>query len=101
MFLISKPKLVIAQSTAGVVGAFPTLNARSTEILRGWLDEITMALAEHDERHPDAPAASYAANLIVHRSNDRLAEDLAAIVDYRVPIVITSLGLRDDVIEAV
>ncbi|WP_280200667.1 NAD(P)H-dependent flavin oxidoreductase [Nocardia cyriacigeorgica] len=101
MFLISKPKLVIAQSTAGVVGAFPTLNARSTEILRGWLDEITMALAEHDERHPEAPAASYAANLIVHRSNDRLAEDLAAIVDYRVPIVITSLGLRDDVIEAV
>lgn len=91
MFLISKPKLVIAQARAGIIGAFPTLNARSVESLRDWLAEIGESVA----------GAPYAANLIVHRSNTRWEEDLAAVVDHRVPVVITSLGLRSEVVGAV
>lgn len=101
MFLVSTPQLVIAQSTAGIVGAFPTLNARPAAQLCEWLTEITEALASHNNRYPGRPAGPFAANLIIHRSNDRLEQDLAAVVDHQVPIVITSLGLRPDVIEAV
>ena len=95
MFLISGPALVIAQCRAGVIGAFPSLNARTTEILDQWLTEIETALVAH----PDA--APYAVNLIVHKSNARLAEDLALCVRHRVPLVITSLGARPDVNDAV
>ncbi|MEE2030752.1 NAD(P)H-dependent flavin oxidoreductase [Rhodococcus chondri] len=101
MFLVSNPELVIAQCTSGIVGSFPSLNARPHAQLREWLVRITEALAKHDANNPDAPSAPYAVNLIVHRSNDRLEEDLAAVVDFRVPIVITSLGARTDVYEAV
>ncbi|WP_405136523.1 NAD(P)H-dependent flavin oxidoreductase [Nocardia sp. NBC_01388] len=101
MFIISGPELVIAQCAAGVIGTFPSLNARPQSMLREWLTEITERLAKHDADHPEAPAAPYAVNLIVHKSNDRLAEDLATIVEFRVPIVITSLGARHDVNEAV
>ena len=93
MFLISGPALVIAQCRAGVIGAFPSLNARSTEILDQWLTEIETALAAHD--------APYAVNLIVHKSNARLEEDLALCVRHKAPLVITSLGARPDVNEAV
>ncbi|MFD6452581.1 NAD(P)H-dependent flavin oxidoreductase [Nocardia sp. NPDC060220] len=93
MFLISKPKLVIAQSRSGVVGSFPTLNARSVESLREWLAEINEAVADAN--------TPYAANLIVHRSNTRWEADLAAVVEHRVPVVITSLGLRSEVVGAV
>jgi nitronate monooxygenase len=95
MFLISGPALVIAQCRAGVIGAFPSLNARSTEILDQWLTEIETAQA----LHPDA--APHAVNLIVHKSNARLEEDLALCVRHKVPLVITSLGARPDVNDAV
>lgn len=101
LFIISNPDLVIAQCKAGVVGSFPSLNARPLEVLEQWLERITSELAAHDAAHPDRPAAPFAVNLIVHRSNDRLAEDLALCVKYRVPIVITSLGAREDVNQAV
>ncbi|MGV9408739.1 NAD(P)H-dependent flavin oxidoreductase [Nocardia sp. NPDC003693] len=101
MFLVSKPKLVIAQAKAGVIGSFPTLNARSVGILREWLAEIDEELTAHDAENPHARKAAVAANLIVHRSNDRLDADLAALIEFRVPIVITSLGLRPEVIDAV
>jgi len=95
LFIISNPALVIAQCTAGVVGSFPALNARPAERLDAWLSEITAALAA-------APnAAPFAVNLIVHRSNTRLEHDLAACVRHRVPVIITSLGARRDVFEAV
>ncbi|MBO0852276.1 MAG: nitronate monooxygenase [Nocardia sp.] len=97
MFIVSNPDLVIAQSTAGVVGSFPTLNARPQSQLRVWLEQITEALAKYDAENPDAPSAPYAVNLIVHRTNDRLLEDLAVVEEFQVPIVITSLGARTDV----
>jgi nitronate monooxygenase len=100
LFIISNPKLVIAQCKAGVVGSMPALNARPAEQLEEWLIEITEALAAHDREHPDQPAAPFAINQIVHKSNDRLEHDMAMCVKYKVPIIITSLGAREDVNEA-
>ena len=101
MFIISNPKMVIAQCTAGIVGSFPALNARPQSQLDAWLDEITGALRDWDEAHPDQPAAPFAVNQIVHRSNDRLEADLATCEKYRVPLVITSLGARVELNDAV
>ena len=101
LFIISNPKLVIAQCTAGIVGSFPALNARPAAQLDDWLAEITEALAAWDRTHPGQPAAPFAVNQIVHRSNDRLEHDLTLCAKYRVPIVITSLGARPEVNQAV
>ena len=101
LFIISNPKLVIAQCKAGVVGSMPALNARPAEQLDEWLAEITEALASHDRDHPDRPAAPFAVNQIVHRSNDRLDHDIRVCAKFKVPIVITSLGARTDVNDAV
>ncbi|ABF10546.1 nitronate monooxygenase [Cupriavidus metallidurans] len=101
LFIISNPDLVIAQCKAGVVGSFPALNARPAEKLEEWLDRITTELGEHNAKHPDRPAAPFAVNQIVHKSNDRLEHDLEMCVRYKVPIVITSLGARVEVNEAV
>jgi nitronate monooxygenase len=97
LFIISNPKLVIAQCKAGVVGSMPALNARPAEQLEEWLIEITEALNKHNQDHPDQPAAPFAINQIVHKSNDRLEHDMALCVKYKVPIIITSLGAREDV----
>ena len=97
LFIISNPKLVIAQCIAGVVGSMPALNARPAEQLEEWLIEITEALAKHNRDHPDQPAAPFAINQIVHKSNDRLEHDMALCVKYKVPIIITSLGAREDI----
>ncbi|QCB45986.1 nitronate monooxygenase family protein [Hydrogenophaga sp. PAMC20947] len=97
LFIISNPKLVIAQCKAGVVGSMPALNARPASQLDEWLAEITEALAAHDKANPDNPAAPFAINQIVHKSNDRLEQDMALCEKYKVPIVITSLGAREDV----
>ena len=101
LFIISHPALVIAQCKAGIVGAFPALNARPAAQLDEWLHEITEALAAHDKAHPEAPAAPFAVNQIVHRSNSRLESDLELTVKWKAPIVITSLGAREDVNQAV
>jgi len=101
LFIVSTPALVIAQCKAGIVGSFPALNARPKEKLDEWLVEIKRALAEHDAAHPEAPSAPFAVNQIVHRSNDRLMHDLEACVRHEVPLVITSLGAREDVNAAV
>jgi nitronate monooxygenase len=101
LFIISNPKLVIAQCQAGIVGAMPALNARPASQLDEWLAEITESLAAWDRVHPDRPAAPYAVNQIVHKSNDRLEHDMAVCAKYRVPVVITSLGARTDVNDAV
>ncbi len=97
LFIISTPKLVIAQCIAGVVGCMPALNARPAEQLEEWLIEITEALAAHNQAHPESPAAPFAINQIVHKSNDRLEHDMAMCVKYQVPIIITSLGAREDI----
>lgn len=97
LFIISNPKLVIAQCIAGVVGSMPALNARPKEQLEEWLIEITEALAAHNAAHPDKPAAPFAINQIVHKSNDRLEHDMAMCVKYKVPIIITSLGAVEDI----
>ena len=101
LFIISNPKLVIAQCTAGVVGSMPALNARPAEQLDEWLAEITEGLAAWDKAHPDNPAAPFAINQIVHKSNDRLEHDMQLCAKYKVPIIITSLGAREDVNQAV
>ena len=101
LFIISNPKLVIAQCIAGAVGSMPALNARPASQLDEWLAEITEALAAHDKAHPDSPAAPFAINQIVHKSNDRLEHDLQVCAKYKVPITITSLGAREDVNQAV
>ncbi len=101
LFIISNPKLVIAQCKAGVVGSMPALNARPAAQLEDWLAEITEALAAHNKANPDKPAAPFAINQIVHKSNDRLEHDMEMVVKYKVPIVITSLGARTDVNDAV
>jgi nitronate monooxygenase len=101
LFIISNPDLVIAQCKAGVVGSFPSLNARPAEKLTEWFDIITSALGEWDAAHPEQKAAPYAVNQIVHRSNTRLEHDLELCVRYKAPIVITSLGAREDVYQAV
>lgn len=97
LFIVSGPDLVIAQCKAGVVGAFPALNARPAHVLEEWLRRITDELGEHDAKHPDRPAAPFAVNQIVHRSNERLSHDLDVCAKYRVPIMITSLGAREEV----
>ena len=101
MFIISNPKLVIAQCTAGIVGSFPALNARPASLLDEWLHEITEALAAWDREHPDRPAAPFAVNQIVHRSNDRLEHDMEVCAKWKVPIIISSLGARIELNEAV
>jgi nitronate monooxygenase len=101
LFIISNPKLVIAQCQAGIVGSMPSLNARPASQLDEWLAEITETLAAWDRKHPDTPAAPFAINQIVHKSNDRLDHDMEACARYKVPIVITSLGARTDVNDAV
>jgi nitronate monooxygenase len=101
MFIVSNPKLVIAQCTAGIVGSFPALNARPQSLLDEWLHEISEALAAWDRDHPERPAAPFAVNQIVHRSNDRFEHDLEVCAKWKVPIVITSLGARVELNEAV
>src|SRR5476649_2204975 len=101
LFIISGPELVIAQCKAGIVGSFPALNARPISQLDEWLHEITGTLAAHDRAHPESPAAPFAVNQIVHRTNGRLDEDIALTVKWKAPIVITSLGAREDVNTAV
>ena len=101
LFIISHPPLVLAQCKAGIVGSFPALNARPHSQLDEWLAEITETLADHDAKNPDAKAAPFAVNQIVHKSNDRLEQDLALCVKYKVPIVITSLGAVPEVNAAV
>lgn len=101
LFIISNPKLVIAQCTAGIVGSFPALNARPASQLDEWLAEITEALAAWNAAHPEQPAAPFAVNQIVHRSNERLEQDMMLCAKYRVPIVITSLGARPEVNQGV
>jgi nitronate monooxygenase len=101
MFIISNPALVIEQCKAGVVGSMPALNARPASQLDEWLAEITETLAAYNQAHPAAPAAPFAINQIVHKSNDRLEHDMQICAKYKVPIVITSLGAREDVNQAV
>ncbi len=101
LFIISGPELVIAQCKAGIVGSFPALNARPQTLLDEWLHRITEELAAHNRDHPDTPAAPFAVNQIVHKSNDRLEADLQTCAKWQVPIVITSLGAREDLNTAV
>ncbi|MFF4540129.1 NAD(P)H-dependent flavin oxidoreductase [Streptomyces aureus] len=101
LFIASGPELVIAQCQAGVIGSFPALNARPASLLSDWLDRITEENAAHAATHPDAVVAPFAVNQIVHRSNDRLEHDMDVIVKHRVPIVITSLGARPEINDAV
>ena len=97
LFIISHPRLVIAQCIAGVVGSMPALNARPAEMLEDWLKEITQALDAYNQAHPEQPAAPFAINQIVHKSNARLEHDMALCVKYKVPIIITSLGAREEI----
>jgi nitronate monooxygenase len=101
LFIVSNPALVIAQCKAGVVGSFPALNARPQSQLDEWLHEITEALGDHDRANPDAPSAPFAVNQIVHRSNTRFEEDMTTCAKWKVPIVITSLGAREELNQAV
>jgi nitronate monooxygenase len=101
LFIISNPKLVIAQCTAGVVGSFPALNARPATMLDEWLHEITESLAAWDAKNPDRKAAPFAVNQIVHKSNNRLEHDVEACVKWKVPLVITSLGARPELNDAI
>ena len=101
LFIISNPDLVIAQCKAGVVGSFPALNARPAEMLDRWLTRINEELDAHNQANPDQPAAPYAVNQIVHKSNDRLMHDVEMCVKHKAPIIITSLGARPEVFEAI
>lgn len=101
LFIISNPKLVIEQCKAGIVGSMPALNARPAAQLDEWLHEITETLAAYNRANPDKPAAPFAINQIVHKSNDRLEHDMEMVVKYKVPIIITSLGARTDVNDAI
>ena len=101
LFIISNPDLVIAQCKAGVIGSFPALNARPEAQLDEWLDRITTELAEHDAKNPDRPSAPFAVNQIVHKTNNRLDHDVEMCVKYKVPVVITSLGAREEVNQAI
>jgi nitronate monooxygenase len=101
LFIISGPDLVIAQCKAGIIGSFPALNARPSGVLDEWLHRITEELAAHNRDNPDRPAAPYAVNQIVHKSNDRLEEDMEVCAKWQVPMVITSLGAREDIFSAV
>jgi nitronate monooxygenase len=97
LFIISNPKLVIAQCKAGVIGSMPALNARPAEQFEDWLIEITETLATYNKENPHKPAAPFAINQIVHKSNDRLEHDMALCVKYKVPIIISSLGAREEI----
>ncbi|MGV3479796.1 MAG: NAD(P)H-dependent flavin oxidoreductase [Sphingobium sp.] len=101
LFIISNPDLVIAQCKAGIVGSFPALNARPVALLDEWLHRITEELAAWDRDNPDRPSAPFAVNQIVHRSNDRLEQDVELCVKHRVPLIITSLGAREDINAAI
>ena len=101
LFIISGPELVIAQCKAGVIGSFPALNARPSGVLDEWLQQITEELAAHNRDNPDRPAAPFAVNQIVHKSNNRLEEDMEVCAKWQVPLVITSLGAREDINMAV
>ncbi|WP_419320907.1 NAD(P)H-dependent flavin oxidoreductase [Caulobacter sp. ErkDOM-E] len=101
LFIISNPDLVIAQCKAGIVGSFPSLNARPISQLDEWLHRITEELAAYDRAHPEAPSAPFAVNQIVHRTNNRLEEDVELCVKYKAPLVITSLGAREDLNAAI
>ena len=101
MFIVSNPKLVIAQCTSGIVGSFPALNARPASLLEEWLHEISEALASWNRDHPERPAAPFAVNQIVHRSNDRLDHDMEVCARWKVPIIISSLGARPELNQAV
>ena len=101
LFIISGPELVIAQCKAGIIGSFPALNARPSGVLDEWLHQITEELAAHNRDNPDAPAAPYAVNQIVHKSNNRLEEDIEVCAKWQVPMTITSLGAREDLNNAV
>jgi nitronate monooxygenase len=100
LFIISVPDLVIAQCKAGIVGAFPALNARPPSLLDEWIARIKQELAAHDRAHPDRPSAPFAVNQIVHRSNNRLEQDLAVCEKHKVPMLITSLGAREELNQA-
>jgi nitronate monooxygenase len=101
LFIISGPELVIAQCKAGIIGSFPALNARPSGVLDEWLHRITEELAAHNRDNPDRPAAPYAVNQIVHKSNNRLEEDIEVCAKWQVPMTITSLGAREDLNAAV
>lgn len=101
LFIVSNPQLVIAQCQAGIVGSMPSLNARPAAQLDDWLAEITETLAAYDKAHPEAPSAPFAINQIVHKTNDRLEHDMQVCAKYKVPLVITSLGAREDLNQAV
>ena len=101
LFIVSGPELVIAQCKAGIVGSFPALNARPQSELDEWLHRITEELAAHNRDNPDRPAAPFAVNQIVHRSNDRIEADMATCAKWQVPLVITSLGAREEIFNAV
>jgi nitronate monooxygenase len=101
LFIVSGPELVIAQCKAGIIGSFPALNARPQTLLDEWLHQITEELAKHNREHPDRPAAPYAVNQIVHKSNDRVMADMATCEKWQVPLVITSLGAREEIFQAI
>ncbi len=101
LFIVSGPELVIAQCKAGIVGSFPSLNARPSGVFDEWLHRITEELAAHNRDHPERPAAPFAVNQIVHKSNNRLDEDMAVCAKWQVPMIITSLGAREDLNQAV
>ena len=101
LFIVSNPKLVIEQCKAGIVGSFPALNARPKELLDDWLIEIKEELEKYNNANPDKPAAPFAINQIVHKTNDRIEHDMELTVKHKVPVVITSLGARPEVYDAV
>ena len=101
LFIVSGPELVIAQCKAGIIGSFPALNARPQTLLDEWLHQITEELAAHNRAHPDRPAAPFAVNQIVHKSNDRVEADIATCEKWQVPMIITSLGAREEIFQAV
>ena len=101
LFIVSNPKLVIEQCKAGIVGSFPALNARPKELLDDWLFEIKEELEKYNNSNPSKPAAPFAINQIVHKTNDRIENDMELTVKHKVPVVITSLGARPEVYDAV
>ncbi len=101
LFIVSGPELVIAQCKAGIIGSFPALNARPQPLLDEWLHQITEELAKHNRENPDRPAAPFAVNQIIHKTNDRVEADMATCEKWQVPLVITSLGAREEVYQAV
>lgn len=101
LFIVSGPELVIAQCKAGIIGSFPALNARPQSLLDEWLHQITEELAKHNRMHPDRPAAPFAVNQIIHKTNDRVEADMATCEKWQVPMIITSLGAREEVYQAV